>query len=108
MTPLAWGPLAGGRLGAALDDARPLPESEHDVAAVARLRPVLRDAANAYQTTPLAVALAWLMRHPSRIVPILGSVRPDVIREAARADDVELDRDTWYRILRAARGKKLE
>ncbi len=108
MTPLAWSPLAQGRLGAALDDTRPLPENEKDVAAVARLKPLLRDVAQGYDTTPLAIALAWLMRHPSKIVPILGSVRPEVIKEAAQAAEIELDRDNWYRILRAARGKKLE
>ena len=108
MTPLAWSPLAQGRLGAALDDTRPLPENEKDVAAVARLKPLLRDVAQGYGTTPLAIALAWLMRHPSKIVPILGSVRPEVIKEAAQAAEIELDRDNWYRILRAARGKKLE
>ncbi len=68
MTPLAWSPLAGGRLGAALDDSRPLPEAERDVAAVARLKPLLRDVANAYNTTPLAILLAWQMRHPSKII----------------------------------------
>jgi len=76
MTPLAWSPLAGGRLAAAFSDHAPLPQSEHDIAAVARLRPLLRDVAQAYGVTPLAVVLAWLMRHPSKIIPILGSVRP--------------------------------
>lgn len=107
MTPLAWSPLAGGRVGAALSDDRPLPESEHDIAAVARLKPVLRDVANAYNTTPLVILLAWQMRHPSKIIPILGSIRPDVIRESVKAAEINLDRDSWYRILRAARGKKL-
>jgi predicted oxidoreductase len=108
MTPMAWSPLAQGRLGAALDESRPLPENEKDIAAVARLRPLLKDIAQGYSTTPLAIALAWLMRHPSKIVPILGSVRPEAIKEATVADDVTLDRDNWYRILRAARGIKLE
>ena len=108
MTPLAWSPLAGGRIGAALDDTRRLPETEKDVAAVARLKPLLKDVAQGYDTTPLAVALAWLMRHPSKIVPILGSIRPEAIKEATKADEIELDRDNWYRILRAAQGKKLE
>jgi predicted oxidoreductase len=107
MTPLAWSPLGGGRLGAALDDTRPLPEGEHAAAAVARLKPLLRDIANAYHTTPLAILLAWQMRHPSKIIPIFGSVRPDLIKQAAQAAGIELDRDNWYRILRAARGKKL-
>ena len=107
MTPLAWSPLAGGRLGAALDDSRPLPEAESAAAAVARLKPLLRDVANAYSTTPLAILLAWQMRHPSKIIPIFGSVRPELIKQAAQAAAIELDRDNWYRILRAARGKKL-
>jgi predicted oxidoreductase len=107
MTPLAWSPLAGGRLGAALDEKYPLPQNERDVAAVARLRPVLADVAQAYGVSPLAILLAWQMRHPSKIIPILGSVRPEVIKASVQADSVNLDRDNWYRILRAARGQKL-
>jgi predicted oxidoreductase len=107
MTPLAWSPLAGGRLAAALDEKAPLPDGESEVAAVARLRPVLADTAQAYGVTPLAILLAWQMRHPSKIIPILGSTRPEVIREATKAGSITLDRDSWYRILRAARGKKL-
>jgi predicted oxidoreductase len=108
MTPMAWSPLAEGRIAAAFDDKVPLPQSEHHLAAVARLRPVLADVAQAYGVTPLAIVLAWLMRHPSKIIPIYGSTRPEAIREATKADTVTLDRDNWYRILRAARGIKLE
>jgi predicted oxidoreductase len=108
MTPMAWSPLAGGRLAAALDEKANLPQSESDIAAVTRLRPVLAETAQAYGVTPLAILLAWLMRHPSKIIPIIGSTRPEAIREAATADGITLDRDSWYRILFAARGKKLE
>jgi len=108
MTPMAWSPLAQGRIAAAFDYDAKLPQSEHDVAAVARLRPVLAEVANSYSTTPLAVVLAWLMRHPSKIIPILGSTRPEAIKAATKADEIDLDRNSWYRILLAARGKKLE
>jgi predicted oxidoreductase len=107
MTPLAWSPLAGGRLVAALDEKAPLPSTEHDVAAIARLRPVLADIAQAYNVTPLAIVLAWQMRHPSKIIPIYGSTRPEAIKEATLADGINLDRESWYRILLAARGEKL-
>jgi predicted oxidoreductase len=108
MTPLAWSPLAGGRLGAALDEKAPLPlETDAKAAQIMRLRPVLADVAQAYGVTPLAIVFAWLMRHPSKIVPIVGTVRPEAIREAAKADAITLDRESWYRILRAARGQKL-
>jgi predicted oxidoreductase len=107
MTPLAWSPLAGGRLVAALDEKAPLPSKNSDIAAVARLRPVLADIAQAYNVTPLAIVLAWQMRHPSKIIPIYGSTRPEAILEAAKADTINLDRESWYRILLAARGEKL-
>mgnify|MGYP001258039782 CR=1 FL=1 len=51
-----------------------------------------------------AVALAWLMKHPSRIVPIIGSTNPVRIREAARATDLELTHEEWYHLLAAAQG----
>ena len=107
MVPLAWSPFAGGRLAAALDPNAKLPQSEKDVAAVARLRPLLAEVANAYGVTPLAIVMAWLMRHPSGIIPIVGSVRPEIIRDATHADAITLDRDSWYKILLAARGQKL-
>ena len=107
MTPLAWSPLAGGQIAAAFDEKIPLPQNERALAAVARLRPVLAHVAKEYGTTPLAIVLAWLMRHPSKIIPIYGSTRPEMIRASIEADKVDLDRDNWYRILFAATGKKL-
>jgi predicted oxidoreductase len=107
MTPLAWSPLAGGRLALALSDTAKIPENETEAAAILRLRPVLADIAQAYSVTPLAVLLAWLMRHPSAIIPIYGSTRPETIREAIKADDITLDRESWYRVLIALRGKRL-
>ena len=108
MTPLAWSPIAGGRLGAALDENAPLPGEEIPQAAIImRLRPLLASIAKDYGVTPLAVLLAWLMRHPSKIIPIVGSVRAEAIKSAAQADTITLDRDNWYRILRVARGQKL-
>jgi predicted oxidoreductase len=108
MTPLAWSPLAGGRLGPALDENRAPELKDHEAqAATFRLRPVLRDVAKQYGVSPLAILLAWQMRHPSGIIPILGSTRPDALRDAALADTITLDRENWYRILLAAQGKPL-
>ena len=41
------------------------------------------------------------------MVPVIGSAKPENIRKAALAAEIEIDRDTWYRILLAARGEKL-
>ena len=53
------------------------------------------------------VALAWLLKHPSHIMPIVGSTNPLRIRESARADELELTREEWYRLLLAAWGEPL-
>jgi predicted oxidoreductase len=58
-------------------------------------------------TSRLVVALAWLIRHPSGIVPIVGSTQPARIREAAKADALDLTREEWYSLFVAARGERL-
>ena len=60
-----------------------------------------------YGASRTVLALAWLLKHPAGIVPIVGSTHPDRIREAARAADVDLSREDWYRLLETARGEKL-
>jgi predicted oxidoreductase len=103
MTPLAWSPLGGGLLGSG---SRSGPQDPRR----GRLLPLLETLDTIAQergTTRTVVALAWLMKHPSKIVPIVGSVQPDRIREAALADQVELTREEWYRLLLPARGEKL-
>jgi predicted oxidoreductase len=53
------------------------------------------------------VALAWLLRHPARIVPILGTGRIDRMRSTTEAEDLELSRDQWFRIWVASTGERL-
>lgn len=98
ITPTAWSPVAGGRLG---DKATG--DDEHTTALLAAI-----DAeAKAHGVSRFAMILAWLMRHPSGVLPIIGSRTPDRIRDAVAADGVDLSREAWYRIYLAARGKKL-
>ena len=49
-----------------------------------------------------AVALAWLLRHPAGIVPIVGSTQPERIRELAAATELQLSREQWYALLTSA------
>lgn len=97
MTPLSWSPLGGGWLGET-------PDTRPDRAELLR---ELSSQADAAGLNPADIALAWLLRHPSGIVPIVGSVRPERIRSMARAADHAMSRDAWYRLLLAARGKPL-
>lgn len=103
ITPLAWSPLGGGFLGA----GGKVEMRNSRYAQLTLLLQTLDETARKYNTSRTVIALAWLMKHPSKIIPIVGSNTADNIREAAKADDVELSRDDWYRILVAARGTPL-
>jgi predicted oxidoreductase len=105
IVPMAWSPLAGGLLG---DGARKLLPSQEGYRTESLRKALdLIAAARGGGVTRPAVALAWLMRHPTRIVPIVGSTDPRRIREAAVADTLDLTRDEWYRLLLVARGEAL-
>ena len=52
-----------------------------------------------------AILVAWLLRHPAGIQPIIGTVRPERIRDACAADDVQLSHEEWYALFGAGRGK---
>jgi predicted oxidoreductase len=103
ITPLAWSPLGGGLLA---DGARNLLPWQEKYRVEGFLN-TLDVEAGAHGTTRGNVALAWLLKHPAGIVPIVGSTRPEKIREAADAAEIELTREAWYRLLEAARGEKL-
>ena len=92
----AWAPVAGGALGR--DD---LDAARHD------LRDLVADLAGRHETTPSGVLLAWLLRHPARIQPVIGTTNPDRIAAACAAADVRLSREDWYRLLVTARGGTL-
>jgi predicted oxidoreductase len=98
MTPLAWSPLAGGKLA---DGVSPSEPAAHRVAAK------LDELAKLNGTTRVAVALAFVMRHPSNPIPIVGTQNPTRIAAANDALRVELSRADWYALVVAAQGKPL-
>jgi predicted oxidoreductase len=103
ITPMAWSPLGGGLIA---DGAKDLLPSQKAYRAD-RFMPTLDEIARARGATRASVALAWLLLHPSKIQPIVGSISPQRIRDAAKADEIALSRDEWYRLLIAARGEPL-
>jgi predicted oxidoreductase len=101
ITPMAWSPLAGGLIG---DGAGRLLPSQKTYRPE-RFMPAVDTIARSRGVSRTVVALAWLLKHPARIQPIIGTTNPERIREAARAADLELTREEWYRLLVAARGE---
>lgn len=92
---MAWSPLAGGRL---------LTGSDEDAL---RVRPVLQTLAAEYACSPATLACAWLLRHPARPRPVLGSGRIEALREAAAAVQVHLTAEDWYRLWQVGAGREV-
>ena len=102
ITPLSYSPLGGGWLSGrreVADDTNP---------AVKRTLDALREMAPAYgSATPGQLALAWLLAHPAKIIPLVGSNDPAHIHEAAGAANITLSRTDWYKLWTAARGARV-
>jgi len=103
ITPLSWSPLGGGFLG----DGKSVHEKHPRRTVMEELVKLLDEIATRLGTTRTILSLAWLLKHPGGIIPIVGSSKPARIKDAVKADDLEISRDDWYRILVAARGEKL-
>jgi predicted oxidoreductase len=88
VSPMAWSPLGGGNLMS--DSFRNIFSSMSQ-----------------YNASDGQLALAWLLKHPSAIFPVIGTTRPDRVSESADAIDIKLDLQDWFQMLKAAMGKEM-
>ena len=102
ITPLAYSPLGGGWLSGRREvSADTAPNVKRALEALTELGPAYGNA------TPGQLALAWLLAHPAKILPLVGSNNPAHIREAAEAAQITLSRTDWYKLWVAARGQRV-
>ncbi len=91
--PMLWSPLAGGRV--------------LDAAANPALHAALQQLAGELDVSVATVALAWLLQHPCKPLPIIGSRRLASLDDAAAACRLKLSRQQWFALLQAARGHEV-
>lgn len=60
-----------------------------------------------YNASADQLLLAWLMRHPAKIHPVVGTTRPARLQAAMEASKMPLEREDWFEILVAAQGHKV-
>jgi predicted oxidoreductase len=94
MPVMAWSPLAGGRLFGS--DAHAI-----------RVRAVLERVAASARADLTAAALAWLLHHPARILPVVGTTDLARIAAISRALTVPMDRQTWFEVYQASLGHEV-
>jgi predicted oxidoreductase len=94
----AWSPLARGLLS-----GRDTSGNER----ATKTATVVSELSEKYGAPPEAVVLAWLLRHPAGIQPVIGTSKPDRLRACAKAVDLNLSREDWYKLFEAGRGAKV-
>lgn len=96
IAPMAWSPLAGGELFNPKTDKGK------------RVHAVLQNITNDLDNISLdQVILQWLLMHPSRIIPVLGTGKIDRVQSAVKAMQVKLTLEQWFEIYIAAAGQEL-
>jgi predicted oxidoreductase len=93
MTLQAWSPFQKGFFdGVFVGDREALPE----------LNDLLDTLAEKYDVTPTGIAVAWITRHPANIQVVLGTTKPQRVRDSAAGSEIPLTREEWYGLFRAA------
>ena len=93
--PMAWAPLGGGNIFNAED------ERSKRVIAVSQLL------SEKYNVLPEQILLAWLLKHPSKIKPVLGTAKHERIKLALEATRINLLREDWFVLWRASTGDEV-
>lgn len=87
-----WSPFQYGFFEGVFLDNDKFPELNKTINAIAEKKDVPNT----------AIAIAWLLRHPAKMQPIVGTMNVKRLKDIAKASNVELSRPEWYEIYRAA------
>ncbi|MGF0114924.1 aldo/keto reductase [Promicromonospora sp. Marseille-Q5078] len=92
ITVQAWSPFQAGFFTGVFLGSEEYPE----------LNAVIDRLAARYGVPPIAIAVAWITRHPAGMQVVLGTTTPERVAGAAQGSDVPLTRAEWYELFRAA------
>ena len=91
-----WSPFQYGFFEGVFLNNDKFPELNHKIDTLAA----------SYGVTNTAIAIAWILRHPARMQPIIGTTNPGRVKDISKAAGVTLTRQEWYEVYLAA-GNKL-
>lgn len=94
--PMAWGPLGSGKFKQEPDN-----EQYRKIIAVAGML------AEKYNAEPEQILLAFLFKHPSGIIPVVGSTKPERLTKANEAAKINIEREEWFMLWRASTGHEV-
>lgn len=72
-----------------------------------RIRLVLVELCKKYNADENQLLLAFILKHPSRILPVIGTSRWEMIKKFKESLDINLEREDWFKLLEASHGKEV-
>jgi predicted oxidoreductase len=88
----AWSPFQHGFFAGPFLDNDKFPE----------LNAKINEMVKKYDVPNTAIATAWILRHPAKIQPIVGTMNPKRLKDICKASTIELTRQDWYELYRSA------
>lgn len=92
-TPMSWSPLGS--------------VFREDNEQTQRIKKALHPLCGKYNATQDQLLLAWILKHPSNVHPVIGTTSPERITNAVKAVEIELEREDWFTLLVASQGHKV-
>jgi len=93
---MSWGPLGSGKLhGDEIDDRSK------------RILSVAEVLAEKYKATVDQILLAFVFKHPSKIIPVIGSTKIERLTSAYEAAKINIEREEWFMLWRASKGHEI-
>ena len=72
-----------------------------------RVTQVLKDLTSKYNATNDQILLAWILKHPCNVAPVIGTSNKDRIKKSNQALQIDLDVQDWFTLYEASRGHKV-
>ena len=92
ITAQAWSPFQAGFKSTTFLGSPDYPE----------LNALINELAEKYDVPAIAIATAWITRHPAQMQVVIGTTNPERVTGAAQGSDIALTRPEWYGLMRAA------
>jgi len=73
-----------------------------------RIKKVIVELCDKYNAEENQILLAFILKHPSKIIPVIGTSKAETIRTLSQTLQIDLDLEDWFRILESIRGKEVD
>ncbi|ARV15899.1 aldo/keto reductase [Polaribacter sp. SA4-12] len=93
MQPMCWSPLGS--------------IFRHETPQSLRIKEILNVLSEKYAVSDDALLLAWILKHPAKVSPVIGTTNKERILNANKALEINLDLEDWFLLLEASKGEEM-